>query len=149
MYYRGGVSGARRGTGGRGTDAGGALLGEVAVLGELLVELAFRGELEHEEDALLVVEVAVQPEHVRVPQVLLNLDLAPDLLLHLVLDDLRLVQALEREDVLGLDLRPHHVHPPKLALPQRTPNVKVGQPPFPRWPRSVHPTIKQLPFRKG
>jgi hypothetical protein len=94
------------------------------VLRQLLIQLALARKLEHEEDPLFVVEVAVQPQDVRVsdqrvserrsaqegdgPKVGLDLDLPPDLLLDLALDELRLVQAFEREDVLFL-LGPDHV----------------------------------------
>ena len=44
-----------------------ALLRKAPVLGELAVELALARELEHEEDALLVVEVPVQAEDMGVP----------------------------------------------------------------------------------
>jgi hypothetical protein len=44
----------------------GALLGERSQFRELLVELSLSGELEHQEDALVIVEEAIKPEDVRV-----------------------------------------------------------------------------------
>lgn len=49
-------------------------------------------------------------------EVRLDLDLAADLLLDLVLDDLLLVEALEGDNVLGLGLCARHVDAAKLAL---------------------------------
>ncbi len=64
----------------------------------VLVELALAGEFEDEEDALAVVEVAVQAQDVGVAQVGLDLDLAADLLLHLALLELGFVQHFQRAD---------------------------------------------------
>ncbi|KAF5315292.1 hypothetical protein D9619_007381 [Psilocybe cf. subviscida] len=105
-------------------------LREPVQLRELLVQLALARELEHEEDALLVVEVPVQAQDVGVPQVLLDLDLAPDLLLDLGRDDLGLVERLHGEDELGLDFGAHHVDAPELALAEGPPDVEVVQAPF-------------------
>lgn len=109
---------------------GAAPLREGAVLCELLVELALSGKLEHEEDALLIVEITVKTEDVWVSEVLLDLDLATDLLLHSGLDDLGLVEALEGEDVIWLDLGADHVNAAKFALSQGAADVKVGKMPF-------------------
>ena len=111
-----------------------ALLGEASVLGELSVELSPARKLEHEEDALLVMEVAIEAEDVRVSQVLLDLNLAPDLLLDARLDDLGLVQALEGKDVIWFGLGTDHVHATELALAERATDVEVGQMPFACWP---------------
>lgn len=105
-------------------------LRERAVLAQLLVELAFARKLEHEKDPLLVVEVAVQSEHIRVSQVLLYLDLPPDLFLHPGLDDLGFVQRLEREDVSRFALGSDHVHSAEFTFSQRTAHVKLVQAPF-------------------
>ena len=94
---------------------GAAALREGTVLYKLLVKLALAGKLEHEENALLVVEVAVEAEHIRISEVLLDLDFAGDLLLNSGLDNLKLVKTLEGNDVIGLDLSPNHVAA-KLAL---------------------------------
>ena len=114
-----------------------ALLGEASVLRELLVELALARELQHKEDALLVVEVAVEAHDVRVPQVLLNLDLAPNLLLDARLHDLGLVERLHGEDVVGLALRADHVHATELSLAKWPTNVEVGQMPLASGARPV------------
>lgn len=112
------------------------LLREASMLGELLVQLALPRKLEHEEYPLLVVKVTVQTQDVRVSQVLLDLDLAPDLLLDARLHDLGFVETFERKDVLRLAFGPHHVHSSKLALAKWPANVKIGQTPFARWTNS-------------
>ena len=55
---------------------------------QLLVDFTLGGVLEDEVDAALVVEVAVEPQDVVVPQVGLNLDLSPELVLYLGLGEL-------------------------------------------------------------
>ena len=87
------------------THARGAALREAAALRQLLVELAARRKLEDDVDALLVVKVAVHAQDVLVPQVALDLNLAPQLVLHARLAQLALHQDLERHDELrvGLD----------------------------------------------
>ena len=67
------------------------------------------------------------------PEVLLDFNLAADLLLHAGLDDLGLVETLEGEDVVWLDLGADHVDPTKFALAERAADVKVGEVPFSRW----------------
>ena len=57
----------------------------------------------------------------------LDLNLPPELLLDLGLDELLLVQALERQDKFGLRLRSRHVHSPELSLAERTTNFKGGE----------------------
>ena len=105
---------------------GAATLREGTVLRELLVELTLAGKLEHEEDALLVVEVTVKAENMWVSEVLLDLDLATDLLLYSRLDDLGLVETLEGEDVLWLDLGANHVDTTEFTFSQRPADIKVG-----------------------
>jgi hypothetical protein len=51
------------------------------MLGELLVKLALAGKLEHEKDALLVMEITEEAKDMRMAEVLLNFDLSPSLLL--------------------------------------------------------------------
>jgi hypothetical protein len=51
------------------------LLVKLAVLGELLVQLALRGKLEDEEDPLRVVEVAVETQDVWVSRIVSPSDL--------------------------------------------------------------------------
>ena len=53
-----------------------------------LIKLALASEFEHEKDALFVVEVTVEAEDIWMPEVLLDFNLAADLLLHSGLDDL-------------------------------------------------------------
>ena len=86
------------------------------MLGQLLVQLAFTGKLEHQKNALLVVKVAVQAQDVGVSQVGLDLDLAPQLLFGLGFDELGLVEALEGEDVARFGLCSDHVDPTELAF---------------------------------
>lgn len=108
-------------------------------LGQDLEQLAAPGKLEHHENAPLVVEVAKHAQHVGVPQVHLDLDLAPQLQVHLVLHELLFVHTLERHDIAlvlqlrrGHRLRPREVHAPKLALAERPPNLELRQTPLPR-----------------
>jgi hypothetical protein len=54
----------------------------------------------------------------------LNLNLPPNLSLNLRLDKFLLIQTLERKYELMLPLRPRHIHPSKLALPQRSSDLK-------------------------
>ena len=115
---------------------GAASLGEAAVLCELLVKLALAGKFEHEKDALFVMEVTVEAEDVWVPEILLDFDLATDLLLYSGLDDLGLVETLEGENVVWLDLGANHINTAKLAFAQRATDVKVGEVPFARGARS-------------
>ncbi len=61
------------------------------------------------------------------PEVLLDFNLATDLLLHSGLDDLGLVETLEGENVIWLDLGADHVDPTKLAFAKRAADVKVGK----------------------
>lgn len=107
-----------------------ASLREATVLCELFVELALAGEFEHEKNALLVVEIAVEAEDVWMSEVLLDFDFATDLLLHSGLDDLGLVETLEGEDVFWLDLRANHVDATEFAFTQRAADVKVGKVPL-------------------
>ena len=64
-------------------------------------------------------------------EVLLDFDFATDLLLHSGLDDLRLIETLEGEDIFWLDLCANHVHATEFAFTQRAANVKVGKVPLP------------------
>lgn len=86
------------------------------MLHELLVKLALARELQHEEDTFLVMEVSVQSEDVWVSQVLLDLNLATNLLFDARLDNLGFVEALEADDVMRFRLGAHHVHMAELAL---------------------------------
>ena len=94
-----------------------------------LVKLASPREFQHQEDPPLIMEVAMQPQDVRMPQIHLNLDLAPQLLFHLVLHEFVLVHAFERNDVsftwtaLGTD----HVDSTKLAFAERAAHFEVVQ----------------------
>ena len=99
--------------------------GKAAILHKLLVHFALAGEFKHEEDAILVVEVAVETKNVGVPKVLLDLDFASDLFLNPGFHNLFLVKAFEGEDVVGFDLCPNHVNVSKPAFTQGPTNVKV------------------------
>lgn len=61
-------------------------------------------------------EVAMEEEHVGISEVLLDLNFAMDLLFNASLDDLRLVETLEREDGIGLTLCANHVDLTKITL---------------------------------
>ena len=110
--------------------------GEAAVLHELLVHLTLSSEFKHEEDAVLIVEVAVETKDVGVSQVLLDLYFASDLFLNPRLYNLLLVETLEGKDIVGFDLCPNHVNVPKPAFTQRATDVKVIEVPIAGWPFS-------------
>ena len=76
-------------------------LGELAGFAQVLVQLAFAGKLEDEEDALAVVEVAVQAQAVGVRQVRLDFDFAAHLLLDFSLLKFGFVQDFQRADEAG------------------------------------------------
>jgi hypothetical protein len=69
-----------------------------------------------------------QSENVRVSEVLLDLNLAADLLLDARLDDFRLVQTFERENVCGFRIssEPCTVHATEFALVEWSTDVEVG-----------------------
>jgi len=73
-------------------------LGEFAGFAQVLVQLAFAGELEDQEDALAVVEVSVQAQAVRVREVGLDFDFAADLLFDFSLLQFGFMQDFERAD---------------------------------------------------
>jgi len=110
----------------------------VGLLLHRLVHLAARRELEDEIDARFVVEVAEQAEDVGVAEMRLDLDLSPQLMLHLGLLQLRLEQDLERHDVLGRAL-PGEVHVPELALAERSTDVEILE----------FPPVSRAAFREG
>lgn len=74
---------------------------ELAGFAQVLVQLSFAGELEDEEDALAVVEVAVQAQAVRVRQVRLDFDFAAHLLLDFSLLQFGFVQDFQCADEAG------------------------------------------------
>ena len=73
-----------------------AALVEASLALQFLVQLTLTRELQNEVDARCVVEVAEEAEDVGVPQVTLDLNLAPQLVLHVRLLQLRLEQHLRR-----------------------------------------------------
>lgn len=83
------------------------LLGEVGGLAEEAVELAAVGVLEDEEDAVGVVEPAVEVEDVGVTKAGLDLHLPPELMLNPVLLDLLLEYHLQRHYELALQQQNH------------------------------------------
>lgn len=80
---------------------GRSALGEAAAVGQLLVQLPAGTVLEDEVDALGIVEVAKHAEDIAVAQVRLDLDLTTELVLDAGLEQLGLLQDLERNDVFG------------------------------------------------
>jgi len=62
---------------------------------KVLVQFTLPSEFEYQEYPLAVVEVTEEPENVRMRQIRLDLDLTTELLLHLALLQLRLVQDLQ------------------------------------------------------
>jgi len=67
-----------------------------------------------------------------VSKVLLDLDLAPDLLLDFGVDDFGFVEGFEGEDVFRCEFGADHVDATEFAFPQRTANVKCMEVPFSR-----------------
>ncbi|KAI0558939.1 Serine/threonine protein kinase [Gracilaria domingensis] len=92
----------------------------------MLVEFAFGGVFEDEKHAVIIVEVAKQAEDVRMSQMGLNLDLPPQLVLDLALEQLLLEQDFESDDVLGAFLA-CEVYTAVLALAQRLANLEVAE----------------------
>ena len=82
---------------------------------EVVEQFATRGEFENQVDLLVICEEPIHPEDVLVAQMALDLDLPPELNLYIVLDELALVQNLERHDELGL-LLPREIDVAKLAF---------------------------------
>jgi hypothetical protein len=65
---------------------------------EVFVQLTFTSKFEDQKDPLAVMEMTVQAQHIRMPQVALYLNLSPDLLLDASLLQFRFVENLERAD---------------------------------------------------
>lgn len=120
-------------------------LGEAVLAAQVLVELALAGELDDQEHALAVVEVAVQLQDVGVPQVALDLDLAAHLALDPAVLQLVLVQHLQRADEPVRPL-PRQVHPPELALAQRPPDLEHPQVELLRYRGLLHERRGRLPL---
>ena len=112
---------------------GAPTFGKAAILRELLIHLTFSSELEHEEDAVLVVKVTVETKDVRVPEVLLNFDFASDLFLDPRFDNFLFVEAFEGKNIMGFDLRPNHIDVTEPAFSERTTDVEIVQMPVARW----------------
>ena len=103
--------------------------GKLGFLPKMLVQFSLAREFQYQKDPLAVVEVAIEPEDVRVSEVTVNLDLSPDLLFHLALLQFALVQDFEcadkaRRSLLG------KIHPSKFAFPQRLANLEHSQMPL-------------------
>jgi hypothetical protein len=64
------------------------------------------------------------------PEVALDLDLPPDLLLDLGRHKLVLIHALESDDVVGCDLCPSQVDSTELALSERATDLELRQRPI-------------------
>jgi hypothetical protein len=75
-------------------------------------------------------EIAIESEDMRVPEMGLDLDLAPDLLLDLVLDDLGFVQTFEGEDILRWGAGADHVDTAEFAFSEGLADFEVGEMPF-------------------
>ena len=119
-----------QGPGERGNVGRGPLLVKVPALLQLLVQLPPRGKLQDQVHAGLVVKVAVQPQDIRVPEVGLDLDLPPELVLHVVVLQLVLEEDLERNNVSGLPL-PGEVDVSELSPAQGPSYVEVFELPAP------------------
>merc|ERR1719399_767532 len=101
-------------------------LGELPPVREQVVELPARRELQHEVDPLLVDEEAEEAQGVDVAEVRLDLDLAPQLVLHPVADELALVQYFQGESEMGAALL-CQVHVTKLSRTEASPDVDFLQ----------------------
>ena len=95
---------------------------------QLAVELPPGRVLQDQVHPFGVVEVPEQPEHVAVPEVALDLDLAPQLVLDLRRAQLAFEEDFEGDDVAALAL-PREVDAAKLALAQGATDVKVREGP--------------------
>mmetsp|Transcript_21606 Transcript_21606/g.44583 ORF Transcript_21606/g.44583 Transcript_21606/m.44583 type:complete len:271 (-) Transcript_21606:618-1430(-) len=71
---------------------------------EPLVQLSARTVLQNQIDVLIVVEIAVHPQDVLVPQMRLDFDLAAQLVFAPVAEELRFREAFEGHDVFGASL---------------------------------------------
>lgn len=75
-------------------------------------------------------KIPIQTEDIRVSKILLDLYLTTDLLLDAGLDDFGFVQTFKGKDVFGLALGADHVNATKLALTERSTDVKGRKIPF-------------------
>lgn len=103
---------------------------ELPVLAQLLVNFTHAGEFKHQEYSPFVVEVAVHSKHVWMTQVLLDLDLATDLLLASTISDFFLVETFESKDEMRFLFRPDHVYTTEFTLAKRSTDVEVTKIPF-------------------
>jgi hypothetical protein len=117
------------------------LLSKSPRLRQLLVQFPLQRKLQHQEYPLRIVEMVIQPDDVGVstthsatwcvaqnkgsPQVLLDLNLPSDLLLHASRYDFLLVQAFQGEDEFVLSLRTAQVYSSELPLAERSANVQI------------------------
>ena len=108
-------------------------------LGQDLEQLAAPSKLQHHENTATVVEVAIHAQHIGVPQIHLDLNLSAQLQIHLVFHEFLFVYTLEGHYIALIaqtrrrhGFGPRQIHAPKLALAQRTPDLKVMQTPWPR-----------------
>lgn len=109
-----------------GDELSGATLREPALALQSLVQLSAGGVLEDQEDAVRVVEPAVEAEDARVPKVAVDLDLAPHVDLGALPHDLVLLQHLEGADVARLAVL-GEVDAAELALAQRLADLEQPQ----------------------
>lgn len=105
-------------------------LRERSMFAQLFIKLAFAGELQHQEYTLLVMKVAVQSKDIWVSQILLDFDLAADLLLDSGFNDFRFVEAFESEDVFGFAFGSDHIDSAKLTLAEWAANIERVETPF-------------------
>lgn len=104
----------------------GATLIEPALALQGPVQLPAGGILEDQEDAVRVVEPAVEAEDARVPQVAVDFDLAPDVDLGALPRDLVLPQYLQGADVARLAVS-GEVDAAELALAERLADLEQPQ----------------------
>lgn len=92
------------------------LLVESTKFRKLLVQFSLCGKLDDQEDTFRVVEVTIHSEDVWMTKILLNLNLATDLLLHSSCDNLLLVQTLESDNKVRCSLSARKVYPSELSF---------------------------------
>ena len=102
---------------------------ELARLFQLVVQFTLRRIFEDEEDASIVVKVVEQSKNVGMLEMRLNFNFTTQLVLNVVLDQLRFVQNFQRHNVLGVYFS-RQVHVAELALAQRSTYFEIIQSPL-------------------
>lgn len=96
---------------------------------EILIQFATRCIFKNQVDLLVIPEESVHSQDVLMSEMRLNLDLSSQLMLHIALHQLLLVEHFERNNKLGL-LFSCQVDMAKLSSAKRLPNFKIIDSPF-------------------